>query len=411
MPLISVIVACYNYGKYLSELVASLQKQTLEDFEVIIVDDCSTDNTFDFCADAMLMDKRVKALRLSRNVGKSAANNVGMSISKGQYFTILDADDMRAPESLQKLYEACVNNPHNFSYDDMVLYTNGAVSGKVWVFPEYNFNVLLDHNTIHTGIMFERKAYEDTGGYPAEFSFGREDWAFNILLGTKGYCGIHVNYPGYIYRREGQNRTLTNTDYSSQKKFEDMIREKFSDLYNGRFPMGCCGQRYPVNSQPTASQEVLSLVGSEGMTAVEYIGGNFGTTTFYGPVTGTAYRFDAGQNRKKMVDNRDLSTKDLKGLLDLRDHTRVMFVISQDQPAVPAPSIPEDDEPLAIEEVTISESDLSSIVSPTSATYKKLVASGISSVEELLGYSAEDLSVKAGISKSTAKAVLGAAAK
>src|SRR3990172_7629319 len=170
-----------------------------------------------------------------------------MSDSKGDYITIMSADDMRASRSFEELHNACTMNPHHFSYDDMILYSNGKQQGKIWVFPEYDFNELLKHNIIHTGIMFERKAFEDTGGYPSEFANGREDWAFNIELGTKGYCGVHVNYPGYIYRREGQNRTLTNTDPESKMKFQTMIHERFSDLYLGRFPMGCCGQRYSVN--------------------------------------------------------------------------------------------------------------------------------------------------------------------
>lgn len=410
--LISVIVPCYNHGRFLPDLVRSMQEQTLQDFEIIIVDDASTDNTQDLCSDVVLLDKRVQVLRLDKNAGKPTAINVGMTIARGNYFTVVDADDMRAEKSLEFLYKACIENPHSFAYDDMILFVNGKRQNKVWKFPEYDFATLLHHNTIHTGIMFERKAFEDTGGYPTEFFFGREDWAFNLLLGTKGYCGVHVKYPGYIYRREGQNRTLYNTSIMYQDKFAKMIRARFPDLYDGRFPMGCCGQRSPVVSQnSTFSASSAVLVGSEGMTAVEYIGGNFGTVTFYGAVTGTAYRFDAGPNKKKMVDNRDLSTSTQRGLLDMREHTKALFAISQDQPSIPAPSLPVED--VVEDEEMVSgeieqEPGIETIVEESTATYKKLKAAGIDTIAQVRGHTLDELIEKTGLSKASARAVMEA---
>lgn len=171
--------------------------------------------------------------------------------------------------------------------------------------------------------------------------------------------------------------------------------------------MGCCGQRYPVNNIPSedGSFAMTALVGSDGMTAVEYVGGNFGTATYYGPITGTAYRFDAGANKKKMVDNRDLSTSDQKGLLDLREHTKTLFVISQDQPVAPSSVVTVLDE----EEVIPSGgTDISTIVTSTSVSYKKLTESGITTTEQLSGETVESLMEKTGISKTAAKALLEA---
>jgi hypothetical protein len=358
MTKISLIIACYNHGRFLEDAVRSILAQTIQDFEIIIVNDASTDDTAKHCTRMLSLDDRVRVITLSKNSGTAIANNSGMSASVGEYITIMSADDMREPSSFEKMLAACIANPHHFVYDNIRLYVDGQKQTKIWLFPEYDFYELLRNNTIHTGIMFERKAFEDTGGYPVEFRNGREDWAFNIMLGMHGYCGVHIDYPGYLYRRGTHNRTLTNGTQEWREKFDQMIRTRYADLYLGRFPMGCCGGRTPVNSVNTRSDTVqaVSLIGAEGMSALEYIGGNYGTATFFGPVTGTAYRFDAAENRLKMVDNRDLTTEKENGLLDLRVHTKKLFQV------VPSP------EPMVVEEISVIEE-----IKPKKSTTKKLV--------------------------------------
>lgn len=193
--------------------------------------------------------------------------------------------------------------------------------------------------------------------------------------------------------------------------------------------MACCGQRYPVNSSSNNEGEVaMTLVGAEGMTAVQYIGGNYGTTTFYGAATGTAYRFDAGANNQKMVDNRDLHTVKNNGLLDLREHTRALFIIASEQPPLPEEKTtvalgtavvePEAEsasvvisEPVAESESvveSVAEGGIDTIISVTSPSYKKLVDKGITTIDQLKGETVESLVEKTGISKTSAKAILGA---
>lgn len=413
MNKISVIIPCYNHGEFLEDAVRSLLVQSYQNFEIIIVDDASTDLTLQYCTELMLLDKRVQAIRLDHNHGTAIANNVGMSISSGDYITIMSADDMRESLSLEKLLDTCIKNPHHFAYDDMRLYENGKRHARVWIFPEYDFHVLLYKNTIHTGIMFERRAYEETGGYPEEFSNGREDWAFNITLGMHGYCGVHVDYPGYIYRRGLQNRTLKNTTSEWNEYFKQKIRSRFSDLYAGRFPMACCGNRTPltkVEGSLPLTNSSGRLVGAEGMTAVEYVGGNFGTTTYFGPVTGTGYKFDAGDNRLKMVDNRDLHTDKMTGLLDLRIHTKSQFVIAALQPMT-EPEVAAEIKEMDVEiekEVEASISvpvPLKDFVSPSSPNYVKLIEAGFADAESIIAEDIDTLNEKTGISKTALKAI------
>ena len=81
---------------------------------------------------------------------------------------------------------------------------------------------------------------------------GREDWAFNIALGTKGYCGVRVDYPGYLYRREGQNRTLHNTNPAWRERFLTQLWGLFPRIYAGDRPIMCCKGSKRMGSTPSA---------------------------------------------------------------------------------------------------------------------------------------------------------------
>jgi GT2 family glycosyltransferase len=101
MPQVSVIVPCYNHARYLPQALHSVLSQTFSDWEAIIVDDGSTDNTRDIAA--RFSDPRVQ-YKYQENRGLSAARNAGIRAARGQYLAFLDADDAWAPEFL----EACV---------------------------------------------------------------------------------------------------------------------------------------------------------------------------------------------------------------------------------------------------------------------------------------------------------------
>lgn len=92
MPLLSIIIPIYNAEKYLSRCITSIQSNTFSDWELILVDDGSTDNSGDICDTFSKKDGRIKAIH-QQNSGQSKARNNGMSQAHGQYITFVDADD------------------------------------------------------------------------------------------------------------------------------------------------------------------------------------------------------------------------------------------------------------------------------------------------------------------------------
>lgn len=335
-PMISVVIPCYNYGRYLPDCLASLfggesclgplPGQTFQSFEVIIVDDGSTDDTPRIAERYLNGWNGVRYIRRV-NGGTSAANNTGIEAAIGKYISILSADDMREAWSLNDLYQAAIRNPHHIIYDELREF-GGGVRKHVWPLATYDFDTLLERNMVHAGILFEKKAWAEVGGYPEAMVHGREDWAFNVALGEAGYCGIKIERSGYLYRRERQNRTLHNTDGEWRQTFRDQMVKLFPHLYRGERPMACCGnggsRSTPIAGGRSMARSLIPL-GAD-MVLLEYKGGNVGSLNWGGPGTvpsGRYYRFGANnKDRLKYVEERDT-----KFFLQQREHGKDLFAL------------------------------------------------------------------------------------
>ena len=110
-PFVSVIMCCYNEGKYLKDAVESILNQSFDNFEFIIIDDCSTDNTSGIIDFYKNRDKRIVSLRNAPNLGISESANKGIEISKGKYIARMDADDIAAQDRLLKQVALMEENP------------------------------------------------------------------------------------------------------------------------------------------------------------------------------------------------------------------------------------------------------------------------------------------------------------
>lgn len=356
-PAVSVIITSYNYGRYLGDAVHSLiggqtslgvfPPQTFQSFEIVIVDDGSTDETATIAQALADAWKGIRYLRLPANVGSAAAMNVGIQNSYGKYLAPLDADDMMESARLETLYRAAVENPHRVIYDDITAFANnkGALDiihpeatkrpatvarAEMWVasynMPDYNFEEILVKNGMHKGIFFERSAWKEVGGYPENFKDGREDWALNVALGAQGYCGVHVKAPLYLGRRHDANRTNTNGRREWRQYFIDRMHAQYPRLYAGeRTPM-CCGKKSNGNGNgngaahsmaaaraQTAGRFAMADIGNTGMVKLHFMLNKAGTVPYVGPVTNKTYVF-GGQRKVAYVDARDA-----EGLLKLTE--------------------------------------------------------------------------------------------
>ena len=163
MPKVSVIIPCYNYGRYLEEAVDSVLRQTFKDVEIIIVDDGSTEKeTLDILNILGGMYPAITIIHQS-NGHLSNARNVGIRAAKGEYILPLDADDAIEPTMLERCVSVLDNCPSvGFAYTQVKLFGD---RDEVWLSPEYNFYDLLQGNYIVATNLFRKKAWEEVGGY------------------------------------------------------------------------------------------------------------------------------------------------------------------------------------------------------------------------------------------------------
>ena len=113
--LISIIMPSYNTADYISESIKSVQAQTYDNWELLIVDDCSTDNT-DEIVEAFLSDHRIHYLKNEKNSGAAVSRNKALRNAKGQWIAFLDSDDLWTKDKLERQIEFMKNNHIYFSY-------------------------------------------------------------------------------------------------------------------------------------------------------------------------------------------------------------------------------------------------------------------------------------------------------
>jgi succinoglycan biosynthesis protein ExoO len=236
-PEVSVILPVYNSEQYITKAIRSLLKQTYQNFEVIIVDDGSTDSTAKIAAN--LADDRFRIIKKRRNQGVAAARNTALKMARGKWITLLDADDWYAPERLEKLLEIAQNNRADLIADNLFLIRDRARFPWSNLFTENQYFELLvgaiDTVTFiktdqpaknvckrswslgYTKPLMRRQFLLDWGiEYDETLEVG-EDFVFYLQCLIRGASLLLVSQPYYYYRnRTSSLSTRSWFDYLDQ---------------------------------------------------------------------------------------------------------------------------------------------------------------------------------------------------
>lgn len=178
VPLISVVIPCYNQAQYLSETLQSVLTQTYFNWECIIVNDGSQDNTEEIAAKWCKKDNRFKYLK-KENGGLSSARNAGIEIAEGEWILPLDADDYISNDYLEEAQK------HFADKNIKIIYSQAKKFGEeqgLWKLPEFSIQELARKNIIFCSALFRRDDWKRIGGYDEKMVGGLEDWEFWIHL-------------------------------------------------------------------------------------------------------------------------------------------------------------------------------------------------------------------------------------
>lgn len=204
MPQISVIVPVYNVGLYLSQCLDSILGQSLEDFEVLCINDGSTDNCGAILTDYAAKDSRVKVFT-QENRGLSSARNVGLQHAEGEYIAFVDSDDFVHPEFLKTMLNAVLKTGSDVAccgfckiYGDDVLPPEVSADCKVY---DDALSVLLQRkNIVQFTVWNKLYKHELIKDFRFAEGISFEDWVFNCCVFVNVKKLVWVNSKMYGYR-------------------------------------------------------------------------------------------------------------------------------------------------------------------------------------------------------------------
>ncbi|HHX58662.1 MAG TPA: glycosyltransferase [Candidatus Moranbacteria bacterium] len=225
----SIIIPCYNLGDLLPKAVKSAMKQTLENIEVIVVDDASPDKKTQKVLDEI--EKEVKVIRLKENGGVSVARNAGIEASQGKYILCLDADDHIEPTYLEKAFNI-FESDKNVGIVSCWLKSFGSTDA-VWT-PEDKVEIrdALINPPVHTASCFRKKDWQEGGIYDPKLR-GFEDWDHWLrIMKIRPLVRVIPEFLFNYYVRSG-----SKVETSNRNSFEltSRIIENHEDLYQRYF--------------------------------------------------------------------------------------------------------------------------------------------------------------------------------
>lgn len=224
-PLVSVIIPCYNQGKYLNDAVTSAINSTYNNIEIIIVDDESDD---ELTKQIMNDFKKEKAVLIrQKHSGVSAARNLAIQNAKGKYILPLDADDKIHSTYIEKAVKILENNPE---YN--VVYSNTQHFGDcehVHIPKKFDKTHLLLENCFTVSVLFKKSDWEIVGGFKEEMDLGWEDWEFWISMSEHYLNPYYIPEELFFYRIVKNEKS--RTDIASIEKNKLILRKKLMKLH------------------------------------------------------------------------------------------------------------------------------------------------------------------------------------
>lgn len=222
-PRVSVVVPCYNHAQYLPQAIRSLQRQTMEDWEAIIVNDASPDNTAEVAASLAEGDSRVRVVTNPKNLYLAGALNAGIASTRGRYIVPLDADNQLEPWTLELLSSALdadrgihiAYGAARFVLEDGETPDQSVAPDGVSGWPnDFSFRgQMLHRNQIPSTCMYRREAWERSGGYRRRCRTAEdaENWT---RMASLGFVPSKVtSRPTLIYRQVADSMSRVQADW------------------------------------------------------------------------------------------------------------------------------------------------------------------------------------------------------
>lgn len=230
-PLVSIVVPCYKQAHFLEDSLQSVLDQTYGEWECIIVNDGSPDNTEAIAKKWVEKDSRFSYL-FQENKGLPSARNEGIKRSAGEFIVALDSDDILDPEYINKLLPVLLSNTglgivscyrYFFSKTKTNVIFNYEATGS-------NYYDLMFENKLMPASLYRKKCWEAVGGYDESMTRGFEDWEFWLNISKRGWDFTFVEEYLFYYRKAKQSMLVDTINNHAEGNMEYIFR-KHKELY------------------------------------------------------------------------------------------------------------------------------------------------------------------------------------
>lgn len=247
--MISIVVPIYNGEKYIEDCIRSILLQTYQDWELILIDNASEDDSLGMCKEYARQDDRIEVLHQHRNVGVSAARNLGIEKARGEYITFVDVDDWIRRDYLEQLlhllkekksdmvicgYTKVYDADRKLIEEKSAISSNDEIQEIVYNTKDYLENYFLNGNTHCWGVLYDRNLLDGIN-FPKGISIG-EDMLFLLEVAEKAQSIVVTEYKGYFYyiNESGAMKKKFVVSYMDQitcwEKALKKIRETYPQL-------------------------------------------------------------------------------------------------------------------------------------------------------------------------------------
>lgn len=227
-PLVSIIVPCYKQAEYLPVTLNSVLAQTYPNWECVIVNDGSPDNTEEVAKRYVKLDARFRYV-FQENKGVSKARNKGITNSDGEYILPLDADDLIGSTYLEKAIRRFEEFP-----ETKLVYCKAELFGEkngFWDLDTYDYDSFIWVNCIFCTAMYRRDDYNKTQGYNVNMVHGYEDWDFWLTLIKKEDVVYRIDEILFYYRIKNDSRN-SNVDIQYLRECLVQLCNNHPEIYD-----------------------------------------------------------------------------------------------------------------------------------------------------------------------------------
>jgi succinoglycan biosynthesis protein ExoO len=284
-PAVSVIIPSYNSAEFLSDALQSVQDQTFPDFECLIVDDGSTDNSAAVAAQFARSDSRFKLVRLDGNHGASVARNAGLESAAGRWITLLDADDLYVSDRLERLTHIGEHAGVDLVIDDLMVTEFPAMRSVQRAFGFRRPQAVFTQEDFFSGSRLFRRALSTgyiqplmrrdflrlaNAAYDPSVPSGEDFLLYARLFALRPRC-LATSYCGYVYRRRRGSLSRSDTHVQVHAQLGERVLEEFGDQLSPKTRQEIAGRRRDLEQLVSAMPAINALRAGKWIQFAKYV--------------------------------------------------------------------------------------------------------------------------------------------